>query len=118
MELRYVGFDQLQNARAYRFDVTAKGQTMRQVKVVVDLGLFLAYHVGIQEGPDLCAKKLAANLENSSEETHELTEDDLRAFVQKRDAEETRKVELRQESVRRSKARLAASQSEWRKNQP
>jgi hypothetical protein len=118
MELRYLGFDQLQNARAYRFDVIVKGHTTRQVKVVADLGLFLSHHVGIQEGPELCAKKLAGSLESTSEETHKLTVDDLREYVQERDAEEARKVELRQESIRRSKARLAASQSAWHRNQP
>jgi hypothetical protein len=36
MELRYLGFDQLENARAYRFDVIAKGEPNRQVVVTAD----------------------------------------------------------------------------------
>jgi hypothetical protein len=66
MELRYLGFSQLQNARAYRFDVTEAGQAKRQLVVTVDLGLFRMHHVGIQEGPNLCAKKLAADLQGCS----------------------------------------------------
>ena len=44
MELRYLGFDQLDNARAYRFDVIAKGEATRQLSVTVDLGLFRTHH--------------------------------------------------------------------------
>jgi hypothetical protein len=117
-EIRYLGFDQLQGARAYRFGLAAKGRAVRQLIVTVDLSLFLIHHVGIQEGPNLCAKKLAADLESNVEGTHELTADDFRAYTQKREAEEARKVELRQEGIRRSKARSAALQSSWHKNQP
>ena len=57
MELRYLGFDQLQNARGYRFNLVVKGDATRQFVVTVDLALFLAHRVGIQEGAQsLCAE--------------------------------------------------------------
>jgi hypothetical protein len=58
MELRYLGFDQLQNARAFRFEVVVKGATTMQAGVVADMTLFLEYRVGIQDGPSLCRGKI------------------------------------------------------------
>ena len=121
MELRYLGFSQLQNARAYRFDVTERGRATQQVTVTVDLGLFRMHHVGIQEGPNLCAKRLAADLEGCPDGSrataglHELTGDDLRVYGQLRDAEEARKAAARKMGVRRSKAPSGALQSPWRR---
>ena len=62
MELRCMGFDQLQNARTFRFEVVVKGATTMQAVVVADMALFLQYRVGIQDGPSLCAARLTANL--------------------------------------------------------
>jgi hypothetical protein len=121
VELRYLGFSQLENERAYRFDVTEGDHATRQLIVTVDLGLFRVHHVGIQEGPNLCARKLAADLEGCSEGTHatapfhELTNEDLRACASARDAEEARKVRSRKGGVRRSMASSAAS-THWRRS--
>src|SRR6516164_8844299 len=41
MELRYLGFDQRQNARAFWFDVVVKGAPTMQAVVVADMALFL-----------------------------------------------------------------------------
>jgi hypothetical protein len=108
MQLRYLGFDQSQNARSYRFDITEKGLATRQCTVIVDLVLFRTHHVSIQDGPNLCAKKLTADLEGASDGEHQLTADDLRAFAEARDAEEARRVEARKNGVRRPKPRTAA----------
>ena len=58
MELRYLGFDQKQNTRTYKFDGVANGQPTVHFVVTADLALFLANRIGIQEGPTLCANKL------------------------------------------------------------
>ena len=122
MELRYLGFSQLQNERAYRFDVTEGGHATRQLIVTVDLRLFRVHHLGIQEGPNLCATKLAADLEGCSDGTHAiagfhgLTNEDVRAYARARDAEEARKVRSRKGGVRRSNASAAALQSPWRRS--
>jgi hypothetical protein len=113
MELRYLGFDQSDNARAYRFDVMSKGEATRQFIVTVDVALFRAHRVGIQEGPGLCAHKLLTDLEASFEGAHELTKEDLRIYAETRAAAEARKQETRRGGSRRAKA-ADHSQSPWR----
>ena len=64
MELRYMGFQQKQNRRLYRFDMNDAGTKSSIPHVVsVDMDLFLRHHVGIQEGPALCAQKINADIE-------------------------------------------------------
>lgn len=115
MEFRYLGFEQSQNARTYRFDVISKGVANRQIVVTVDLGLFRTHGVGIQEGPSLCAHKLAADLQTGAEGAHELTTDDLRAYAEARATEEARKSEARKNWVHRPKTPPDTSQLPWRK---
>lgn len=95
MEVRYMGFDQQQNARCYRFDVVEKGQPSRSFVVTTDVSLFHTLGVVIQEGPSLSASKLLADLASDSAGSHELTADDLRAYVSARSAAEARRAELR-----------------------
>ena len=114
MELRYLGFEQLQNARGYRFDVVTKGDPTRQMTVTVDLALFRTHRVGIQEGPSLCARKLAADLEKSAEGTHELTTADLQEYADACAAAEARRIEARKGGARRHKPPVSESQSAWR----
>jgi hypothetical protein len=104
MELRYLGFDQLQNARAFRFEVVVKGATTMQAVVVADMALFLEYRVGIQDGPSLCAARLTADLEQNVECGHVLTADDLRGFSEQRAAAEVKRVEMRRKAGRRASA--------------
>jgi hypothetical protein len=116
MEFRYVGFEQQQNARAFRFDVVAKGEITRHLVVTADLAHFLVYRVGIQEGPSLCAQKLAADLEKGVEGAHRLTEDDLREHAAARTLAETRRAEARKAGPRRSTGTTARENSPWRKS--
>jgi hypothetical protein len=113
MELRYLGFDQALNARVYRFDLPAKG---REFIVTVDLALFRTHHVGIQEGPSLCARKLTSDLEKGWEGAHELTTDDLQAYADARTAAEVRKAEMRGK-FRRTKPGAPHAPSPWQHQQ-
>jgi hypothetical protein len=113
MELRYLGFDQLENARGYRFDLVAKGDPNRHFVVTVDLGLFRTHGVGIQEGPSLCAQKLLADLESRTEGEHELTPEDLRVYASGRAAAEARRIEARKGASRRPKTPPAHAPSPW-----
>ncbi len=79
MEIRYLGFDQTENSRVYRFDVRTDGLLTRQVSVTADIAVFRNHSVGIQEGPSLSANKLTADLERGWEGEHELTAADVRA---------------------------------------
>src|ERR1043165_7907214 len=112
MEFRYMGFEQAQNARAYRFAIIVKGSVTTHCVITADLALFRTYQVGIQEGPSLCALKLAADLQASPDGVHELTVDDLRAYRDERAATEARKLEARKSGPRRPKAPVAMSP--WR----
>jgi len=101
MELRYLGFEQLRNARAFRFDIIVKGEATKQAVVTADMALFLQYRVGIQDGPTLCANKLTADIEKNVEGEHLLTGDDLRAYSESRTAAEEKRIEMRRMAGRR-----------------
>jgi hypothetical protein len=103
MELRYRGFEQKQNKRAYKFERVVKGEPSTKLVVTADLELFLKHHVGIQEGPSLCAHKLAADFDDGGEATteHELTNEDLRAYASARAEAQARRAESRRAGLRR-----------------
>jgi len=100
MEVRYLGFDQQQNARTYRFDVLEKGQPARNCIVTADLLLFHTHGVRIQEGPALCAGKLMEDLARQFNGAHELTTEDLLSFVDACSLAEAKRVEARKTSRR------------------
>jgi hypothetical protein len=91
VELRYIGFDQAQNTRVYRFDCRAEDKSTMRFAVSVDMVLFLRHDVSIQEGPSLCAQKLTADFEAQHRGEHELTNEDLAAHVAERTAAKARK---------------------------
>ena len=127
VELRYMGFDQAQNKRVYKFDCTGAGKTTTRFVVSVDMVLFLKHHVGIQEGPALCARKLNAGFEADHggdpglshalphELIHELTNDDLLAYVAIRTAAEVRRAEARRPGPNRRKPEQAQAFTPWRR---
>jgi len=108
MELRYRGFEQKQNTRSYRFDRIENGEPTIQFTITADLALFLKHRIGIQEGPGLCAHKLAADLDHPQGGDHELTDEDLQAYATDRAAAEARKAESRRIGVRRRNPAQAA----------
>jgi len=81
-----------QGSPIYRFDsIVDRAPAVRYI-VAVDLTLFLKHHVGIQEGPSLCARKLASDLESVEQREHTLTSEDLLAYVTARSEAEARKA--------------------------
>lgn len=95
MELRYAGFSQTQNKRFYKFDQQTETRSTIRFIVSVDMALFLKHHIGIQEGPALCARKLTSDLEAQSVGDHELTNADLLAYASDRAAKEAQRLEAR-----------------------
>jgi hypothetical protein len=95
MDLRYMGFDQHRNTRAYRFNGVSRGEPTTRFVVTADMRLFLKYRVGIQEGPRLCAQRLDADLLAFRRGDHELTDDDLAAYASARAETEARKTASR-----------------------
>jgi hypothetical protein len=114
VELRYLGFDQTQNKRMYKFDCTARGKSSLRFVVSVDMVLFLKYRVGIQEGPSLCARKLTTDFEAHHQGSHELTSDDLLAYTAEKAAVAARKAELRRPVPGRRKPETGQT-SPWRR---
>jgi len=89
IQLRYVGFNQDQQTRSFRFQVIVAGEPTRDYVVTADVRLFQKHHVGIQEGPALCARILLAQLAASNEQRQRsmsavLCEKDLIAHVASR----------------------------------
>ena len=86
MQLLYVGFEQAKNVREYIFHGVTHGEENRVFVVSTDMALFLEFHLGVQEGPFLCLRTLAAELEALAPEQpaplhHTLNERDIRAYL-------------------------------------
>lgn len=101
MQLRYMGFEQAQAVRVYRFDRIEERVPTVRYTVAADLALFLKHHIGIQEGPSLCARKLTSDLEALQPGSHTLTNDDLLAYVTARADADARKAASRKPGIRR-----------------
>jgi hypothetical protein len=115
MEIRYLGFDQMQNSRVYRFEVREKGLPNRQLVVTANMDVFRNYSVGIQEGPTLSGNKLTADLERGWELEHELTAADVRAYAASKSLAEAQRVAARKSPRRRPTAPAEGQQaSAWR----
>lgn len=114
MEFRYMGFEQKGSARIYRFDCLEKGESARHFTVSAEMGLFLTHRVAIQEGPALCALKLAADLEQNAEAPHELTSHDLSAHALAATEAAARKAESRKSTPKRTPGMSAIEASPWR----
>ena len=99
MEIRYLGFDQRQNSRVYRFDVRTDGQLTSQVSVTADMAVFRNHSVGIQEGPFLSGNKLTAA--------------DVRAYVDAKALTDAQRA-----GARKAPRRRPGVQAEGQKNSP
>jgi cold shock CspA family protein len=89
IQLRYVGFDQVNHVRTFRFHGIVAGEQTKDLEVTTDVRLFQKHHVGIQEGPSLCTRILLAQLALSSEQKARpvhavLSEQDLVSLVASR----------------------------------
>ena len=115
MEIRYLGFDQRQNSRVYRFDVRSEGRLTKQVSVTADIAVFRNHSVGIQEGPFLSGNKLTADLERGWEGEHELTAADVRAYADTKALADAQRAGVRKAPGRRPEVSAATQQkSPWR----
>ena len=112
-EIRYLGFEQRQNFRVYRFDVRTDGRLTKQVSITADMSIFRGQRVGIQDGPLLSGNKLTADLERGWEGEHELTEADVRAYADTK--AEAQRVSARKPPRRRPGVPAETQQkSPWR----
>jgi len=115
LEIRYLGFDQRQNSRVYRFDVRTGGHVTKQVSVTADISVFRNHSVAIQEGPFLSGNKLTADLERGWEGEHELTETDIRAYADAKALADAQRAGTRKGPRRRPGVQAETQQkSPWR----
>ena len=115
MEIRYLGFEQRQNARVYRFDVRTDGHETKQVSVTADIGVFRNQGVAIQDGPFLSGNKLTADLKRGWEGDHELTAADLRAHTDAKALADAQRAGARKPPRRRPGVQPDnAPESPWR----
>jgi hypothetical protein len=63
--LRYVGFEQSECVREYRFEQIIPGEKTKRFIITADLGLFARHRVGCQEGPALCLRLLKEELDTA-----------------------------------------------------
>jgi hypothetical protein len=115
VEIRYLGFDQRETSRVYRFDVHTGGRLMKEVSVTADMVVFRDYGVGIQEGPFLSGNKLTADLGRGWEGEHELTAADVRAHADAKALADAERVSARKAPRRRPGVPAETQQkSPWR----
>ena len=112
MEIRYIGFEQKQSSRVYRFEVRTEGRLTKQVTVTTDIAVFRNQSVGTQEGPLLSGNKLIADLERGWEGEHELTGGDLRAYTDAKAVADAQRVGARKQH--RRPGVQALQKSPWR----
>ena len=115
VEIRYLGFDQRQNSRVYRFDVRNDGRLGKEVSISADISIFRDHSIGIQEGPFLSGKKLTADLQRGWEGEHELTAADVRAYADAKALADAQRASARKAPRRKPGAQAETQQkSPWR----
>lgn len=62
-QLRYVGFRHVENLRHFRFERITPGAPTQGFEVAANLALFHTLRIAIQEGPVLCMRVIATELE-------------------------------------------------------
>lgn len=91
VHIRYVGFEQTEGIRTYRYEGILPGEETRTFNVTAELALFRKHRVGIQDGPALCLHLLLAELDavrmaGRSPIQFALTDQQILAYVASRPA--------------------------------
>jgi hypothetical protein len=103
MQLQYLGFDQLENIRQYRFDGITRGAETRHFLVDADLALFAKHGVSMQEGPVICLRVLNAELGSTAGQpnvSRRLGDDDMLRYLSTRPVPAVRKTPRRWKNPR------------------
>jgi hypothetical protein len=86
MQLLYMGFEQAKNVRDYIFHKVERGEETRVFVVSTEMSLFLEFRLGLQEGPILCLRTLAAEIETLGPARlppprHTISAQDIQAYL-------------------------------------
>jgi cold shock CspA family protein len=98
--VRYLGFEQTGNVRAYKFERLSPGGEKQTATVSTDLALFLTHHIGLQDGPVLCLRLVTAELDAVDPDSRlpfqrSLTDADMLAYLASRPTPEKRSRNIR-----------------------
>ena len=89
-QLRYVGFRHVENLRHFRFERITPGGPTQVFEVAANLALFHTFRIAIQEGPSLCMRVIATELDagrkNEDLACCPLTEQHMRDYLASRPA--------------------------------
>jgi len=87
-QLRYVGFQHQADRRHFRFERITPGSPTQHFEVAANLALFHSLRIAIQEGPVLCMRLIAAELQAGRKwedlATCPLTEQHMRDYLASR----------------------------------
>jgi hypothetical protein len=116
--VRYLGFEQTGNVRAYKFERLSPGGEKQTATVSTDLALFLTHHIGLQDGPVLCLRLVTAELDGIDSDSRlpfqrSLTDADMLAHLASRPT-----AEKRSRSIRSNLANVNAGKHVWRGTGP
>jgi cold shock CspA family protein len=116
--VRYLGFEQTGNVRAYKFERLSPGGEKQTATVSTDLALFLTHHIGLQDGPVLCLRLVTAELDGIDSDSRlpfqrSLTDADMLAHLASRPT-----AEKRSRSIRSNLASANAGKHVWRGTGP
>lgn len=116
--VRYLGFEQMGNVRAYKFERLSPGGERQTATVSTDLALFLAHHIGLQDGPALCLRLVTAELDGIDPDSRLpfqrlLTDADMLAHLASRPV-----AAKRSHTIRTNFANSSAGKHVWRGSGP
>jgi cold shock CspA family protein len=116
--VRYLGFEQTGNIRAYQFERLSPGGEKQTATLSADLTLFLTHNVGLQDGPALCLGLVAAELDVADSDSRvpyqrSLTDADMLAHLASRPV-----TERKNRSIRSNLANTNAGKHVWRGSGP
>ena len=85
-EIRYLGFEQTDNIRSYKFQAWNPHEENQEAIVTVDIVLFRRHGIGIQEGPAISLELVKAAFLESGETKasvwrRALTDDEMHAYL-------------------------------------
>jgi hypothetical protein len=89
-QLRYVGFRHQEGVRHFRFERVTPGASTQCFEVAANLAIFHTFRIAIQEGPALCMRVIASELEAGRNwqdlASCPLTEQQMRDYLERRPA--------------------------------
>ena len=117
--VRYLGFEQTGNIRAYKFERLSPGGERQTATISTDLALFLTHQIGLQDGPALCLRLVTTELDASNPESQlpfqrSLTDADMLAHLASRPVAEKRNRGFRSNAA----ATSSAGKHVWRGTGP